>query len=396
LNPPICAVHPVFLDPTGARRRQRLCMAGNTLGQALRLTTFGESHGPAVGCVIDGCPAGVPLTAEMIQVWLDRRRPGQSPLTSPRREADQVRLLSGVYQDRTLGTPICAMVENLDTKSKDYANIQELYRPGHADFTWQARYGHRDPRGGGRASARETVGRVIGAAVAQAVLHAWCEAQGLARPVVAAWVQQIGNVALTGEFPFGGADLTQGGGTSSPHFACPDPEAAERMVAAIEAARLQRDSLGGVVRCAAWQVPVGLGDPVFDKLTGLLGHALSSLPAFRGWHIGDGFDAAGQRGSQHNDAFLRAADGSIVTATNHHGGVLGGITTGMPLRLEVAFKPVATIPQPQQGIGAEGPPQPLTVTGRHDPCVVPRAVVLVEAAVWHSLADLALRTAKLT
>lgn len=375
-------------------------MAGNSLGQALRLTTFGESHGPAVGCVIDGCPAGVPLTAGLIQGWLDRRRPGQSPLTSPRREADQVRLLSGVYQDRTLGTPICALVENLDTKSKDYAALDRLYRPGHADFTWQARYGHRDPRGGGRASARETVGRVIGAAVSQALLQAWCDARGLPRPRVTAWVQQIGSVATDAEFADAefadqgrdGADL----GADPPlPFACPDADAAARMVAAIEAARLQRDSLGGVVRCAAWQLPVGLGDPVFDKLTGLLGHALSSLPAFRGWQIGDGFAAAALRGSQHNDAFVRGADGAIATASNHHGGVLGGITTGMPLRLDVAFKPVATIPQPQQAIGAEGPPEALTVTGRHDPCVVPRAVVLVEAAVWHCAADLALRAAKL-
>ena len=374
-------------------------MAGNSLGQALRMTTFGESHGPAVGCVIDGCPAGIALSAEQIQGWLDRRRPGQSALTSPRRETDQIRILSGVYQGRTLGTPICALVDNVDAKSRDYGAWQDLYRPGHADFTWQARYGHRDPRGGGRASARETVGRVIGAAVAQAVLCAWCDAHGLAHPQVTGWVHQIGPEALSDEFSFDYMENREGPPAELPGaaaaLACPDPLTATRMIAAIEQAQRQRDSLGGVVRCVASSVPVGLGDPVFDKLTGLLGHALSSLPAFRGWSIGDGFDAVRLSGSQHNDPFVRGADGKIATAGNHHGGVLGGITTGMPLRLAVAFKPVATIPQVQQAIGADGPPQELLVTGRHDPCVVPRAVVLVEAAVWHALADLALRAARL-
>ncbi len=374
-------------------------MAGNTLGQTLRMTTFGESHGPAVGCVIDGCPAGIALTPEMIQAWLDRRRPGQSLLTSPRREADQVRILSGVYQDRTLGTPICALVDNADANSRDYGAWQDLFRPGHADFTWQARYGYRDPRGGGRASARETVGRVIGAAVAQAVLRSWCDARGLAQPQVSGWVHQIGPVALSEPFSFEYMENQEGPPVPLPGplaaLACPDAAAAARMAEAIEQAQRQRDSLGGVVRCVARLVPVGLGDPVFDKLTGVLGHALSSLPAFRGWSIGDGFDAVQLTGSQHNDPFLRGSDGSVVTQGNHHGGVLGGITTGMPLRLAVAFQPVATIPQPQQAIGSEGPPQQLLVTGRHDPCVVPRAVVLVEAAVWHALADLALRVGRL-
>lgn len=374
-------------------------MAGNSLGQALRMTTFGESHGPSVGCVIDGCPAGIPLTPEMIQAWLDRRRPGQSALTSPRRETDQVRILSGVYQDRTLGTPICALVDNVDAKSRDYGAWQDLFRPGHADFTWQARYGHRDPRGGGRASARETVGRVIGAAVAEAVLRSWCDAHDLAHPQVFGWVHQIGSEVLSDEFSFDSMENQEGPPAPLPGamaaLACPDPAAAARMVQAIEQAQRQRDSLGGVVRCLARQVPVGLGDPVFDKLTGVLGHAVSSLPAFRGWSIGDGFDAVRLTGSQHNDPFSRGSDGRVVTQGNHHGGVLGGITTGMPLRLAVAFKPVATIPQAQQAIGSEGPPQELLVTGRHDPCVVPRAVVLVEAAVWHALADLALRAAKL-
>lgn len=364
-------------------------MAGSSMGQSFVVTTFGESHGPAVGCVIDGCPAGVPLDVEDIAHALERRRPGQNALTSPRRELDQPRILSGVYQGRTLGTPIAIVVENTNARAKDYESWHDQFRPGHADFTWHARFGHRDPRGGGRASARETVSRVAAGAVAVALLNALADRDGRPRPKILAWTQQIGEVIAPDVAP---ADQAQ---VDASPVRCPDPAASAQMVAAIEAAQKDRDSLGGIVRCLVTDLPTGLGDPVFDKLTGLLGHALGSLPAVRGVLFGDGLAAVSQRGSQHNDPFVRTPDGRIATSSNHHGGVLGGITTGMPLRLDVLFKPVATIPQPQQAISADGTAGPLTVTGRHDPCVVPRAVPIVEAAVATVLADLSLRQGRL-
>ncbi len=364
-------------------------MAGSSFGQSFVVTTFGESHGPAVGCVVDGCPAGVPLDSEDIARALERRRPGQNALTSPRRELDQPRILSGVYEGLTLGTPIAITVDNTNARGKDYAAWQDQFRPGHADFTWHARYGHRDPRGGGRASARETVGRVAAGAVAEALLAALAQRDGRPVPRILAWTQQIGAVTAAESAPIDRAQVD-----ASP-VRCPDADASAAMVAAIETAQRDRDSLGGVVRCVVLDLPAGLGDPVFDKLTGLLGHALGSLPAVRGVLFGDGVAAVTLRGSQHNDPFTRLADGRIATTSNHHGGTLGGISSGMPLRLDVLFKPVATIPQPQQAIGVDGPPAPLTVTGRHDPCVVPRAVPVVEAAVAMVLADLSLRLGRL-
>jgi chorismate synthase len=364
-------------------------MAGSSFGQSFVVTTFGESHGAAVGCVVDGCPAGVPLHVADIEHALARRRPGQNTLTSPRREPDQPRLLSGVYKGLTLGTPIAIVVDNVDARAKDYETWPELFRPGHGDFAWFARYGHRDPRGGGRASARETVGRVAAGAVAEALLRALAVRDERPQPRIVAWTQQIGAVAMPDEAPVDRAHVD-----ASP-VRCPDAAASAAMVLAIEAAQRDRDSLGGIVRCVVTDLPAGLGDPVFDKMTGLLAHALGSLPAVRGVLFGDGMAAVAIRGSQHNDPFTRLADGSIATTTNHHGGTLGGITTGMPLRFDVLFKPVATIPQPQQAIGPQGPPAPLTVTGRHDPCVVPRAVPIVEAAVAIVLADLSLRIGRL-
>ncbi len=364
-------------------------MAGSSFGQSFVVTTFGESHGSAVGCVVDGCPAGVPLDIEAIAHALERRRPGQTALTSPRRELDQPRILSGVYQGLTLGTPIAISVENTNARAKDYEAWHDRFRPGHADFTWYARFGHRDPRGGGRASARETVGRVAAGAVAEALLAALAARAQRVAPRIVAWTQQIGEIATEIAAPLDRAAVDV-----SP-VRCPDAQASAAMIAAIEAAQRDRDSLGGVVRCVVTDLPPGLGDPVFDKLTGLLAHALASLPAVRGVLFGDGLAAVAMRGSQHNDPFTRSPDGRIATTTNHHGGVLGGISTGMPLRLDVLFKPVATIPQPQQAIGAEGPPAPLTVLGRHDPCVVPRAVPIVEAAVALVLADLSLRQGRL-
>jgi chorismate synthase len=364
-------------------------MAGSSFGQSFVVTTFGESHGPAVGCVVDGCPAGVALDIEDIARALERRRPGQNALTSPRRELDQPRILSGVYQGLTLGTPIAIVVENTNARAKDYDAWDDKFRPGHADFSWFARYGHRDPRGGGRASARETVGRVAAGAVAEALLRAVAQRDGRVPPRIIAWTQQIGEIATDVDAP------TDRAAVDASPVRCPDATASAAMVGAIEAAQRDRDSVGGAIRCVVTDLPAGLGDPVFDKVTGLLAHILGSLPAVRGVLFGDGAAAVRMRGSAHNDAFARDADGRIVTATNHHGGVLGGITTGMPLRLDVLFKPVATIAQPQMAIGAEGPPAALTVTGRHDPCVVPRAVPIVEACVAIVLADLTLRIGRL-
>jgi chorismate synthase len=367
-------------------------MTGNTFGHSLRVTTFGESHGPAVGCVVDGCPAGVALDEARIAAWLARRRPGQGPLTSARAETDVPRLLSGVYQGLTLGTPIAVLVENVDAKSKDYEDWQGNARAGHADFTWQARFGHRDPRGGGRASARETVGRVAAGAIAEALLETLAIANHQPPLRILAWVQQIGPVVLEAPPPW---DLqpvpwTRETVEQSP-VRCPDPHTSQAMIQAIEQARRDRDSLGGIVRCVVQDVPAGWGDPVFDKLTGMLAHALASLPAVRGVQFGTGFAAASMRGSAHNDPFVQGGR----TASNHAGGMLGGISTGMPIVVDVAFKPPATIPQPQQGLDPHGQPIPLTIGGRHDPCVVPRAVAIVEAAVLHVLADAALRVARL-
>jgi len=318
---------------------------------------------------------------------------------SARAEADVPRLLSGVYEGLTLGTPIAVLVENTDARAKDYAAWQGSARAGHADRAWQDRFGHRDPRGGGRASARETVGRVAAGAIAEAFLQAHALAAGRAPLRIIAWVQQMGEVVAdapspervqTGGHRLDPQTLTRAEVDASP-VRCPDPQASLAMVAALEQARRERDSLGGVIRCVVYDLPAGWGDPVFDKLTGMLAHALASLPAVRGVQFGSGFAAAMMRGSTHNDGFLAGGR----TLTNHAGGLLGGITTGMPLVVDVAFKPPATIPQPQQGLDADGQPVALTVGGRHDPCVVPRAVPLVEAAVLAVLADAALRIARL-
>ncbi len=376
-------------------------MSGNSFGVALQVVTFGESHGPAVGCVVHGCPAGVPLTLQHVQAWLDRRRPGQTRLQSQRREPDTAQILSGVYQGKTLGTPIAIVVANADAQSKDYAQLVDAYRPGHADAAWAVRFGHRDPRGGGRSGARETVGRVAAGAVAQAIVDAWSDAARRPRVRAVAWSQAIGGVHAAGPQPsaigltpqlageFDSATCTQADIDHSP-VRCPDPVASAAMVGAIEAARLRRDSLGGIVRCAVFGLPPGLGEPTFDKLPALLGHALLSLPACRGVQFGTGFAAADLTGSAHNDAFTGGLD-PLATLTNHHGGTLGGITTGMPLVFDAAFKPPATIPQPVQGLDSQGTVRTLTVLGRHDPCVVPRAVPIVEAAVLLCVADLLLR-----
>jgi chorismate synthase len=346
-------------------------MAGNTLGQIFRLTTFGESHGPAVGCIVDGCPAGLALDEAVVQRDLDRRRVGQSRVTSARQEADQVQILSGVFEGCTTGTPIAMLVHNTNARSQDYDGFKELYRPGHADFTWDAKYGFRDHRGGGRSSARETIGRVAGGAVAKQLL-------ATVGVRIIAWTQQMDDLA---------AEVVDEEEIERNVMRCPDPRVAALMVTRVEEAKRSRDSLGGVVEVRARGVPAGLGEPVFDKLQADIGKAMFSIPAIKAVEFGEGRGAAHMRGSTHNDPFVRRTDGSIGTATNHHGGILGGISTGEEIRLRITVKPLASIAQPQQTVDKAGNPAEIVVTGRHDPTALPRLVPIAEAMLALVLAD---------
>jgi len=356
----------------------------NSFGTAFRITTFGESHGAGLGVVVDGCPAGHPFPFARIAAQMARRRPGQGRLTSPRQEADEVRVLSGLEPDtqRTLGTPITMLVGNDDARSHHYDDLADLYRPSHADYTYDAKYGLRAVAGGGRASARETVGRVAAGALAEDLLAA------LHGVEIVAWVAEVADVIA----PLPDiATLTRDQVDASP-VRCPDPAAAAAMIAAIADARSSGDTVGGVIRCVARQVPPGWGAPVFDKLTAALAQAMMSLPASRGFEVGDGFASTRLRGSQHNDPFaIDPISGQIVTTTNHSGGIQGGISNGQPLRLAVAFKPVATIFQPQSTVTRQGQPTVFQPRGRHDPCVLPRAVPMVEAMAALVLCDHMLR-----
>ncbi|MFM7322611.1 MAG: chorismate synthase [Armatimonadota bacterium] len=355
-------------------------MAGSTFGTLFRVTTFGESHGPAVGCIVDGCPPGIPITEDEIQHDMDRRRPGQSRITTQRREGDVVRILSGVHEGITTGTPVAMVVENTDQRSKDYSELKDLFRPSHADFTYHVKYdGIRDWRGGGRASYREAIGRVAAGALARKLL-------GLRHGIeIVGYVRRIGGIeAMVDRATVREADV------DAQITRCPDPAASERMVEAIETARREGDSLGGVVELVARGVPAGLGEPVFDKLTADLAHALMSLPATRGFEIGEGFGATDLRGTTHNDAF-EMRDGAVRTRTNRSGGIQGGISNGEDIVLRVAFKPTATINASQQTVTVDGEPAVFEAKGRHDPCVLPRAVAAVEAMVALVLADHALR-----
>jgi chorismate synthase len=332
--------------------------------------------------VVDGCPAGLPFDLSAIQAQLNRRRPGQSSLTSPRDEKDLVELLSGVDPDtgQTLGTALALLVRNQDQKSKDYGNLADLFRPSHADFTYEAKFGLRAVAGGGRASARETIGRVAAGALAEQLLAR------LAGVEIVAWVASVADVDAEeqDEQTLTRAQVDQN------DVRCPDAGAAARMIEAIEAARRDRDSVGGVVRCVVRNVPAGLGEPVFDKLSADLAKAMMSLPATRGFELGEGFRATRLRGSQHNDAFYRA-DERVRTRTNHSGGVQGGISNGEPIRFSVAFKPVATIFLPQETVNRAGESVVFQAKGRHDPCVLPRAVPMVEAMAALVLVDHLLR-----
>ena len=344
-------------------------MAGNTFGKYFKLTTFGESHGVAIGGIIDGCPAGVTLDLEAIQLELDRRKPGQSRLTTQRRESDTVEFLSGIFEGQTTGTPIGFVIKNEDQRSKDYSHIKDIYRPSHADFTYDKKYGVRDYRGGGRSSARETACRVVGGAVARQVL------KGLE---ISAFVSAAGPVKL--EKSYKELDLSK---TYNSIVSCPDAEVEAEMITAIDGARKNGDSLGGIITCVVKHAPVGLGQPVFDRLHADLGKAMLSINAVKGFEIGSGFAAAEMHGSEHNDAFLPEGG----TQTNFSGGVQGGISNGEDIYFRVAFKPVATIMRDQQTIDKDGNEAVAQGKGRHDPCVVPRAVPIVEAMTALVLVD---------
>lgn len=352
----------------------------SSFGTLFRISTFGESHGGSVGVVVDGCPPRLAIDVADIQGDLDRRRPGQSRLVTQRDEDDVVEVLSGLYQGHTTGTPIAMVVRNKDAKPNAYDHLRDLYRPSHADYTYDAKFGVRDHRGGGRSSARETIGRVAAGALARALLR---EVAGIE---VLAWVSQVHHIDAVVDA--GTVRLVDVEATPT---RCPDPDAASRMVTAIEQARRNGDSLGGVVECVVRNCPVGLGEPVFDRLHADLGKAVLSLPACKGFEIGSGFSGTRLTGLEHNDAFVPGPDGRPRTATNRSGGVQGGISNGETIALRAAFKPTATIASPQQTVDRDNNPVELAAKGRHDPCVLPRAVPMVEAMAALVLCDHALR-----
>ncbi len=355
-------------------------MAGSSFGRLFRLHTWGESHGGAVGAVVDGCPPGLALDLDAVQHQLDRRRPGQSDLVTQRKETDTVSVLSGLRDGVTLGTPISLLVPNRDARPGAYDEMP--WRPSHADYTWEAKQGIAAASGGGRASARETVGRVAGGAIARQLL-------ATIGVEIVAWVEQVADIAL----PSDAVDEATVAETDvdGNDVRCPDPIVADAMAERIRATRAAGDTVGGVIRCVARGVPAGWGEPVFDKLHADLARACMSLPATRGFEIGSGFGAVALTGSQHNDPFVSGPGGAVLTSSNHSGGVQGGISNGMPIRLRVAFKPVSTIFSEQQTLGRDGQPTTFKAKGRHDPCVVPRAVPIVEAMVGLVLADHYLR-----
>lgn len=350
------------------------------LGQSFRISTFGESHGPAVGVVIDGCPAQLPITVEEIQAELDRRRPGQSSLVTQRKEADQVEILSGVLDGVTLGTPIALLVRNQDARSRDYDEMREKYRPSHADFAYDQKYGIRAWSGGGRASARETIGRVAAGAVAQKLLQVRYGVE------IVAWVERVQTVESQVD-----VDSVSREDVEQTPVRCPDPQAAQQMIALIEGIRKQGDSIGGTIACIARSVPAGWGEPVFDKLEADLAKAMMSLPASKAFEVGSGMAGTYMTGSQHNDAYRADDEKNVTTPTNFSGGIQGGISNGMPVFLRVGFKPTATIMREQDTVTVEHENTTLTGRGRHDPCVLPRAVPMVEAMTALVLADHALR-----
>jgi len=353
---------------------------GNTFGTLFRVTTFGESHGPAVGCVIDGCPSMLEISVEEIQYELDRRRPGQSSIVTQRKEGDRVEILSGVLDGVTLGTPIAMLVRNEDSRSKDYDELRDKFRPSHADYTYQEKYGIRAWSGGGRSSARETIGRVAAGAVAKKLLTTKFGVETIA------WVDSVGDLIAQVD-----SETVSTSDVESNIVRCPDQSMASEMLTLIEAVRKEGDSIGGVVGCVARGVPTGWGVPVFDKLEADLAKALMSLPASKGFEIGSGFSGTRMRGSAHNDPFRADENKEVSTSSNNSGGIQGGISNGMPITMRVAFKPVATVMHEQETVTVDHENTTIRGRGRHDPCVLPRAVPMVEAMVALVLANHALR-----
>lgn len=333
-------------------------MAGNTFGKLFQVTTFGESHGGAVGCIVDGCPPGLEITAEDIQKDLDRRRPGQSKITSPRQEEDKIEILSGIFEGKTTGTPIMMMVKNKDARSQDYEKLKDVFRPSHSDFTYEKKYGIRNWRGGGRASARETLARVAAGAIAKKFLNKKLGIEFIAS------IEEVAGVKIKSN---------------------------EEMTKIIETAKKDGDSVGGVIKGVIKNVPIGLGEPVFDKLSADLGKAMLSIPAVKGFEIGSGFTGAKMKGSEHNDSFFTDENGKIRTKTNFSGGIQGGISNGEDIYFRVAFKPVSTIRKEQDTVNLKGQNVKIEATGRHDPCVLPRAVPIVEAMAAITIMDHYLR-----
>ncbi len=353
-------------------------MAGNTYGKIFKITTYGESHGKGIGVVIDGCPANIPITEEEIALELDRRRPGQSAIVTQRKESDTPFIMTGVFEGVTTGMPINIFIPNEDQRSKDYSHIADKYRPSHADYTYQVKYGVRDYRGGGRSSARETAARVAAGAVAKKILLQY----GV---TVNAFVSQVGNITLPND-----AYPIQTNLIESNIVRCPHGPTAQKMEDLIREVRKDGDTIGGVISCIIEGCPPGLGEPVFDRLHADLGKAMLSINAVKGFEYGEGFKAATMRGSDHNDAFVNEND-KIVTKTNHSGGIQGGISNGMPIFFNVAFKPVATIVTAQESVDMEGNATSVEGKGRHDPCVVPRAVPIVESMAAITILDHLLR-----
>lgn len=339
----------------------------STYGKLVKIATFGESHGVGIGVVLEGCPAGIEFNTDFIQQELDRRKPGQSRITTQRREADEFEVLSGVFEGKTTGTPIALLIRNQDQRSKDYSHIATQYRPSHADYTYQVKYGTRDYRGGGRSSARETAARVAAGAIAKIVLTKL----GMS---VQAYVSQVGKLKL--EKSYQELDLTK---TEENAVRCPDPDLARQMFDYIDETRKKGDSIGGVVTCVVKGTPAGLGEPVFDKLHAELGKAMLSINAVKGFEYGSGFAGVEMYGSEHNDAIYTDENGKVYTKTNHSGGIQGGISNGEDIYFRVAFKPVATIMQDQDSVNEQGEKVVVQGKGRHDPCVVPRAVPIIEA-----------------
>jgi len=339
----------------------------NTFGNIYRLTTFGESHGKALGGIIDGCPSGIEIDNEFIQSELNRRRPGQSSITTSRNETDCVEFLSGIFEGKTTGAPIGFIIKNQDFNSSDYDYLEKVYRPSHADYTYYKKYGIRDHRGGGRSSARETVARVVGGAVAKTVLQKL-------KIKITAYTSQVGPVKL--QSPFKDLDLTTVDATP---VRCPDTVLAKKMIDYIEQIKTEGDTVGGIITCICEGVPAGLGEPVFGKLHAALGNAMLSINAAKGFEYGLGFESVQYKGSEINDSFYRRSDGKIGTKTNYSGGIQGGISDGEPIYFRVAFKPVATLMKEQQTVNENGETITFQAKGRHDPCVLPRAVPIVEA-----------------